>query len=149
MKNTAKLNPARKSILSGTGEWKIEGVPTGAVLTLTEDVEDGKYDTSVESSIAGGTYDPEGKSYALTVEEDTTVTFTNTLKKQYVKFVLLMIPTLPRQWTVPHSTCQEFLTVSMRRAKRVKSGKAGSTQVIIPLLKLFRTGIMNPCINLL
>ena len=93
------LDPSSKNILSGAdaengGEWKIEGIPTGATLTITETVDSNRYITSAEgvknadnaqvTDIA-----TEDNIFAFVVEDDTTVTFTNELRTQKIRLVVV------------------------------------------------------------
>ncbi|MBR4914813.1 MAG: InlB B-repeat-containing protein [Clostridiales bacterium] len=93
------LDPATKNILSGAdaengGEWKIEGIPTGATLIITETVDSNRYITSAEgvknadnaqvTDIA-----TEDNIFSFVVEDNTTVTFTNELRTQKIRLVVV------------------------------------------------------------
>jgi|GEM_PF-3222572 len=76
------------SALSGGEGFKIEDIPTGAILKITETADDSLYSTNATASPAGGTFNVAERSYTLTLGADTTVTFTNTLEKQKIRIVL-------------------------------------------------------------
>ena len=85
------LNPTTQAVLSGTGEWKIEGIPTGAKLQITETVDSNKYTTSVAAVSTAAVADLDTANdniFRFVVAEDTTVTFTNELKQKKIRLVL-------------------------------------------------------------
>jgi len=89
-----ELSPSSQSIVSGTGEWVIPGIPTGATLTITENADSGRYTTSAAAvKDADGTSISDGNAedniFSFTVTEDSTVTFTNTLKSQNIRLVVM------------------------------------------------------------
>ena len=93
------LDPTSNYIVSGAdaengGEWKIEGIPTGATLTITEKVVSERFDTTAQgirtsdsSPVELNTVD--GNGFSFEVKDNTIVTFTNTLKKQKVRLVVV------------------------------------------------------------
>ena len=93
------LDPTSNSILSDAdaengGEWKIEGIPTGAILTITENVDTDRFDTSamgVRATDSSPVTDlnQDGNVFSFVVTDDTTVTFTNTLKTQKIRLIVI------------------------------------------------------------
>lgn len=94
------LDPTSNYIVSGAdaengGEWKIEGIPTGATLTITEKVVSERFDTTAQgirtsdSSPVPDLNTDDGNVFSFEVKDNTIVTFTNTLKKQKVRLVVV------------------------------------------------------------
>ena len=93
------LNPTRNFIVSDAdadngGEWKIEGIPTGATLTITENVDTDRFNTTamgVRATDSSPVTDlnQDGNVFSFIVTDDTTVTFTNTLKTQKIRLVVV------------------------------------------------------------
>ncbi len=93
------LDPASNYIVNDAdaehgGEWKIEGIPTGAVLTITENVDSNRFDTSAAGIRAADSspvtdLNQEGNVFSFVVTDDTTVTFTNALKTQNIRLVVV------------------------------------------------------------
>ena len=92
---TYTLNPTSVDLLSGIGEWRIEDVPIGATLTITETVDPLKFNTSaVGETDAGGaavadldtTHD---NVFRFQLQEDTTITFTNEMISQKLRIVVV------------------------------------------------------------
>ena len=90
-----ELTTASRRIVSGTEGWTIEDIPTGAQLVITETVDSTMYET-----VAAATVDSGGTSIAdldtsndnifkFTLLEDSSVNFTNTMKKQKVRLVVV------------------------------------------------------------
>ena len=93
------LDPTTNYIVSGAddengGEWKIEGIPTGATLTITETVDSNRFITSAEGlkdadNAQVADIAAEDNIFAFVVEDDTTVTFTNELRSQKIRLVVV------------------------------------------------------------
>ena len=93
------LNPTSNSIISDAdenngGEWKIEGIPTGATLTITETVDADRYETVASGvkktdNLAVTDKNAADNIFAFDVEDDTEVTFKNTLKSQKIRIVVV------------------------------------------------------------
>lgn len=93
------LNPTSNSIISDADEnnggvWKIEGIPTGATLTITETVDADRYETVAAgvkktNNLAVTDKNAADNIFAFDVEDDTEVTFTNTLKSQKIRIVVV------------------------------------------------------------
>ncbi len=93
------LDPTSNYIVSGAdaengGEWKIEGIPTGATLTITENVDSERFDTTAQGirtsdSSPATDLNTDGNVFSFVVTDNTIVTFTNTLKKQKVRLVVV------------------------------------------------------------
>ena len=93
------LDPTSNYIVSGAdaengGEWKIEGIPTGATLTITENVDSERFDTTAQGirtsdSSPATDLSTDGNVFSFVVTDNTIVTFTNTLKKQKVRLVVV------------------------------------------------------------
>lgn len=93
------LDPTSNYIVSGVdaengGEWKIEGIPTGATLTITENVDSERFDTTAQGirtsdSSPATDLNTDGNVFSFVVTDNTIVTFTNTLKKQKVRLVVV------------------------------------------------------------
>ena len=101
---TYTLDPSTYTILSGAdaangGEWKIEGIPTGATLVITENLtaEDiNRFETSAVGikATSSGTSTvtdtaAEDNIFSFVVEDNTTVTFTNTLRTKNIRLVVM------------------------------------------------------------
>lgn len=101
---TYTLDPSTYTILSGAdaangGEWKIEGVPTGSTLIVTEDLtaaDINRFETSasgIKNAVSGISpvtdTAPEDNIFSFVVEDNTTVTFTNTLRTQNIRLVVM------------------------------------------------------------
>ncbi len=94
------LDPTSNYIVSGAdaengGEWKIEGVPTGATLTIREKVNSDRFNTETL-----GKWDSDGTPvtdldtaygnvFKFVVTADTIVEFKNTLKTQKIRLVVV------------------------------------------------------------
>ena len=93
------LDPTSNYIVSGAdaengGEWKIEGIPTGATLTITENVDSERFDTTAQGirtsdSSPATDLNTDGNVFSFVVTDNTIVTFTNTLKTQKVRLVVV------------------------------------------------------------
>ena len=93
------LDPASNYIVSDAdaengGEWKIEGIPTGAVLTITENVDSNRFNTTasgirISDSSPATDLNQEDNIFSFVVTDDTTVTFTNSLKTQNIRLVVV------------------------------------------------------------
>lgn len=93
------LDPASNYVISGAdgengGEWKIEGIPTGATLTITENVDTDRFNTTamgVRATDSSPVTDlnQDGNVFSFIVTDDTTVTFTNALKTQKIRLVVV------------------------------------------------------------
>lgn len=91
------LDPNSCYITSGAdpdngGAWKIEGIPTGANINIFEEADDNIYDiAAVGIKDADGTIIAQSNTSAISfsVTDDTTVIFTNTLRTQKVRLVVV------------------------------------------------------------
>ena len=89
------LDPSSRYIVSDAdedngGAWKIAGIPTGATITITENVDSNRFATSAEADIQTVTdLAAEDNIFSFVVEEDTTVTFTNELRTQKIRLVVV------------------------------------------------------------
>ncbi|MBR4948123.1 MAG: InlB B-repeat-containing protein [Clostridiales bacterium] len=101
---TYTLDPSTYTILSGAdaangGEWKIEGIPTGSTLIITENLtaaDINRFETSAVGikATASGTSPvtdtaAEDNIFSFVVEDNTTVTFTNTLRTKNIRLVVM------------------------------------------------------------
>ena len=101
--STYTLSPDTMTIVSGTdtvngGEWKIEGIPTGSTLTITEVLSTEDIDLNRFVTTAVGTKSDNSPVtdrsdvdtiFQFLVEDDTTVTFKNTLRTQNIRLVVV------------------------------------------------------------
>ena len=94
------LDPTSNYIVSGAdaengGEWKIEGIPTGATLTITENVDSDRFDTETlgkwdsDGTPVTDLNAADGNVFKFVVTADTTVEFKNTLKTQKIRLVVV------------------------------------------------------------
>ena len=101
---TYTLDPSTSTILSGAnaangGEWKIEGIPTGSTLVITENLTTenvNRFETSavgIKASSSGNSTvtdtAAEDNIFSFVVEDNTTVTFTNTLRTTNIRLVVM------------------------------------------------------------
>ena len=101
---TYTLDPSTYTILSGAdaangGVWKIEGIPTGSTLIVTENLtaaDINRFETSasgIKNAVSGISpvtdTAPEDNIFSFVVEDNTTVTFTNTLRTQNIRLVVM------------------------------------------------------------
>ena len=101
--STYTLSPNTMTIVSGGDEtnggvWKIEGIPTGSTLTITEVLSDEDTNLNRFETTAVGTKSDNSPVtdrsdvdtiFQFLVEDDTTVTFTNTLRTQNIRLVVV------------------------------------------------------------
>ncbi len=94
------LDTTSNYIVSGAdaengGEWKIEGIPTGAKLTITEKVVSDRFNTETlgkwdsDGTPVTDLNAADGNVFEFVVTADTTVEFKNTLKTQKIRLVVV------------------------------------------------------------
>ena len=94
------LDPTSNYIVSGAdaengGEWKIEGIPTGATLTITENVDSDRFNTETlgkwdsDGTPVTDFNAADGNVFKFVVTADTIVEFKNTLKTQKIRLVVV------------------------------------------------------------
>jgi len=87
------LTPTTFNIISGSAGRTISGIPTGAILQITENADSTRYTTAASGATnaddtALADADAADNIFRFTVAEDSTVSFTNTLKSQRVRIVV-------------------------------------------------------------
>ncbi len=94
------LDPTSNYIVSGAdaengGEWKIKGVPTGATLTITENVDSDRFNTETlgkwdsDGTPVTDLNAADGNVFSFVLTADTIVEFKNTLKTQKIRLVVV------------------------------------------------------------
>ncbi|MBO7425624.1 MAG: InlB B-repeat-containing protein [Clostridiales bacterium] len=93
------LDPSTMVIASGADEehggvWKIEDVPTGSTLTITERDEDDRFITQINGTkIVNGSavtdLNSDEKVFSFVITDDTEVVFTNTFRTRNIRLVVI------------------------------------------------------------